>query len=259
VRHVPFFAIKARLVQPSQSQESGDSTSLYMNLTQQGDGQRNRSLSSKENLMRLISHTRSAKIVSALVLLSSAFVIDSASAHDCGATIATSSVAGLSPADYTFVAQANLGAPFQVESGRVAERKTTTAEVRDYARLMVESHIPVIEALNKILARKDMAAPANPLLRGAYDAMIEALKADQGAAFNRNYVTGQVEYQKGNAALFQSEIRDGNDPDLKAFARQTLPKIEDHLKRVVRLAKKERLAMASSEQGVCVLPSQQGG
>ena len=134
--------------------------------------------------MRPTTHSRSANIGFALVLLSSAFVIDSASAHDCGATIAISSGAGLSPVDYNFVAQANLGAPFQVESGRVAERKATTAEVRDYARLMVESHIPVIEALNKILARKDIAAPANPLLRGAYDAMIEALKADQGAAFN---------------------------------------------------------------------------
>jgi len=40
------FAIKARLVQPSQSQESGDPTSLYMNLRQQGDGQQ---ISSMEN------------------------------------------------------------------------------------------------------------------------------------------------------------------------------------------------------------------
>jgi putative membrane protein len=56
-------------------------------------------------------------------------------------------------------------------------------------------------------------------------------------AFDRNYVDGQVEYQKGNAALFQYEIQNGADPDLKEFARQTLPKIEDHLHRVLALAK----------------------
>jgi putative membrane protein len=49
-------------------------------------------------------------------------------------------------------------------------------------------------------------------------------------------VNGQVEYQKGNAALFQQEIQNGNDPDLRRFARETLPKIEDHLQRALKLA-----------------------
>jgi len=54
--------------------------------------------------------------------------------------------------------------------------------------------------------------------------------------FDRNYVDGQVEYQKGNAALFEQEIQNGNDPELKEFARQTLPKIVDHLQRADKLA-----------------------
>jgi putative membrane protein len=73
-------------------------------------------------------------------------------------------------------------------------------------------------------------------LNGAYDAMISTLKADHGAVFDRDYVNGQVEYQKGNAALFQQEIQNGADPDLRQFARQTLPKIEDHLQRALKLA-----------------------
>jgi putative membrane protein len=49
--------------------------------------------------------------------------------------------------------------------------------------------------------------------------MIFALNADCGVAFDRNYLNGQVEYQKGNAALFEQEIENGNDPELKEFAR----------------------------------------
>ena len=41
----------------------------------------------------------------------------------------------LSPVDYNFVAQANLGAPFQIDSGRIAEEKATSANIRDYAHL----------------------------------------------------------------------------------------------------------------------------
>ena len=141
----------------------------------------------------------------------------------------------LNAVDFNFVGQANLGAPFQVDSGRLAETKSTSAAVRSYAHLMVTSHIPVVNALNAILQHKNIT-PSNTLLHGAYDAMLSTLKADHGTGFDRDYVNGQVEYQKGNAALFQQEIQNGSDPDLREFARQTLPKIEDHLQRALKLA-----------------------
>src|SRR5271156_1094909 len=143
--------------------------------------------------------------------------------------------ATLKAIDFNFVGQANLGAPFQVDSGRLAETKGTNADIRNYAHLMVTSHIPVIDALNVILKHKNIP-PSNTLLQGAYGAMIFTLTADRGAAFDRNYVDGQVEYQKGNAALFEQEIQNGTDPDLKEFARQTLPKVLDHLQRAEKLA-----------------------
>jgi putative membrane protein len=147
----------------------------------------------------------------------------------------TEAPATLDAVDYNFVGQANLGAPFQVDSGRLAETKSGSTSIRDYAHLMVTSHIPVAAALSKILQQKNVT-PSNTLLHGAYDAMISTLQADSGAAFDRDYVNGQVEYQKGNAALFRQEIENGSDPELKQFARQTLPKIEDHLQRALRLA-----------------------
>jgi putative membrane protein len=149
--------------------------------------------------------------------------------------------ATLNAVDFNFVGQANLGAPFQVDSGRLAETKATSPAIRSYAHLMVTSHIPVVDALNVILKQKNIT-PSNTLLHGAYDAMIFTLKADRGAAFDRNYVNGQVEYQKGNAALFEQEIQNGTDSDLKEFARKTLPKIIDHLHRAEKLAADGRLA-----------------
>jgi|SRR5271154_2957965 len=151
-----------------------------------------------------------------------------------------------SPVDSNFVAQANLGAPFEIASGRIAEEKATTANIRDYAHLMVVSHIPVVDALAAILRRERVTAPPNTLLQGAYDAMIASLKADRAAAFDRDYVEGQVDYQNGNAALFRYEIQNGTDPDLKEFAQRTLPKIEDHLQRALKLAKSAEIARASS-------------
>jgi len=177
---------------------------------------------------------RIARLSAILALLPLANAVGLADAHAFAPPPAPIS---LSPTDYNFIAQANLGAPFQGVSGRLAEKKAVSAAVRDYAHLMVVTHIPVVDSLNAILQRKSIGAPANTLLHGAYVAMISTLKADRGVAFDRDYVDGQVNYQKGNAALFQDEIQNGNDADLKEFARQTLPKIEDHLALALRLPK----------------------
>lgn len=170
-----------------------------------------------------------------------------ARAETARAPAGAQAASALSPTDYNFVAQANLGAPFQIDSGRIAEAKATTAEIRDYAHLMVVSHVPVVDALNTILERKHIAAPPNTLLVGAYRAMLASLNRDQGVVLDRDYVQGQVEYQKGNAALFRYEIQNGTDPDLKEFARHTLPKIEDHLQRALTLAQSPELRTSSSE------------
>jgi putative membrane protein len=171
-----------------------------------------------------------------------------ASAQTNGAAEAASNAASaLSPVDANFVAQANLGAPFQIASGRIAEKKAATAEIRDYAHLMVVSHVPVVDGLNSILQRKRIVAPPETLLQRAYDSMIASLKSDAGAPFDRDYVEGQVDYQKGNAALFRYEIQNGADPDLKEFAQRTLPKIEDHLQRALKLAKSSVASGDTSE------------
>ena len=72
-----------------------------------------------------------------------------------GTAVATAQIAAppeapasLNAVDYNFVGQANLGAPFQVDSGRLAETKGTNADIINYAHLMVTSHIPVVDALN---------------------------------------------------------------------------------------------------------------
>jgi len=99
---------------------------------------------------------------------------------------------------------------------------------------MVSSHITVNNALEAILRRKPPLPPPT-LLQAAYATMIWSLQHEAGQMFDADYVTGQVNYQRANAALYQYEIANGGDPDLRAFAQQTLPKIQDHLERAVKL------------------------
>jgi putative membrane protein len=92
----------------------------------------------------------------------------------------------------------------------------------------------VNNALLAILKNKE-ATPPPTLLKAAYSTMVSTLVHESGRALDADYVRGQVNYQKANAALYQYEISNGKDPDLKVFARETLPKIEDHLARALKL------------------------
>jgi putative membrane protein len=140
----------------------------------------------------------------------------------------------LGPADTYFVTQTSLGTPFQVDSGRLAETKGTTEAIRRYAELMVSSHITVNNALLAILKNKAPVPPPT-LLKAAYATIVSALQHESGQTLDADYVRGQVNYQRGNTALYQYEIANGTDPDLKAFAQETLPKIQDHLARALKL------------------------
>jgi putative membrane protein len=140
----------------------------------------------------------------------------------------------LGPVDTYFVTQTSLGTPFQVDAGRVAETKGTTQAIRSYADLMVSSHITVNNALLTILKNKAPVPPPT-LLKAAYATMVSTLQHDSGETLDTDYVRGQVNYQRGNAALYEYEIANGTDPDLKAFAQETLPKIQDHLARALKL------------------------
>ena len=55
----------------------------------------------------------------ALTLLLFGATVDIAKAQNAGTLAATPASPSLSAVDYNFVAQANLGAPFQVDSGRL--------------------------------------------------------------------------------------------------------------------------------------------
>lgn len=158
-----------------------------------------------------------------------------------GSSVARAQTAGmntagpvLSAADTYFASQTSLGTPFQVDSGRLAQTKGTTEPIRSYAQLMVSSHITVNNALKAILEHKAPLPPPT-LLQAAYATIIWSLQRESGQTFDADYVKGQVAYQKGNAALYQYEIANGSDPDLKAFAQNTLPKIQDHLQRALNL------------------------
>jgi putative membrane protein len=141
----------------------------------------------------------------------------------------------LAPVDYAFIAQTNLGNHFQIDTGKLGETHARSAAVRDYATLMDSSHVQVENNLMALLEKMNLEPPPATLLSGAYKGLVKILGGEQGAAFDREYVRSQLDYQHANDALYRWEIQNGSNPALIAYASETLPKIDDHMHRVEAL------------------------
>jgi putative membrane protein len=141
----------------------------------------------------------------------------------------------LAPVDYAFIGQTNLGNQFQIDTGKLGETHARSAAVRDYATLMDSSHVQVENNLMALLQKMKLEPPPASLVSGAYKGLVEILVGEQGAAFDRDYVRSQIDYQHANDALYRWEIQNGSNSALRAYARETLPKIDDHLHRVEAL------------------------
>jgi predicted outer membrane protein len=87
----------------------------------------------------------------------------------------------------------------EVEAGKLAQQRATTAEVKDYATRAVAELQADLDALTDLLKAKkiDIDAPVvvnDPLLRAEKDALkegIDRLRALSGTAFDATYLTGQ--------------------------------------------------------------------
>jgi putative membrane protein len=182
-------------------------------------------------------------VVSLALIVASEF----SQAQNTGTSTSNLASSELAAVDYNFVAQANLGAAFQIDSGCVAEVKAKRIAIRNYAHATVAAQIQVAAALNKILQEKHIKAPRRTLLVGAYQAMIASLRAERRGALDRDYVADQVDYQRGNAALFHNEIERGYDQELRQFVLANLPEVEGDLQRALTLPKDNKPGKAATQ------------
>ena len=59
-----------------------------------------------------------------------------------------------------------------------------------------------------------------------------------GKEFDKEYVRGQIMDHQATVELLRTESTSGENPDAKAFATETLPTVEAHLKKAQDLGKK---------------------
>ena len=142
-----------------------------------------------------------------------------------GSTMAS----GTAPvADTTFVKKAAISDMYEIQASQLAQTKATSADVKSFAGRMIADHTKTSTQLKAILASKSgLTAPKT--VDAEHRALLSHLRAANGAAFDRLYTQQQLEAHQQAVMLFTSESQSGKDANLKKFASDTLPMLQQHL------------------------------
>lgn len=135
--------------------------------------------------------------------------------------------------DQAFVTQAAQGGIAEVELGKLATQKGSTPEVRSFGQQMVLDHEQANGKLEAIARKKGLEVPTRT--DAAHEAAKQKLQGLTGAAFDREYLTGQVADHEKTVALMKKQSASGKDAELKAFASETLPVVQQHHEIVKKL------------------------
>ena len=134
----------------------------------------------------------------------------------------------LDQADRKFIENAALDGMKEVEAGKVMSGRATDPDVKAFADRMVKDHSDANKKLMDIAQTKGVTPPTE--LRKADRRGIDNMAKTAPDRLDKAYMREMVNDHRKDVRAFRKEAKNGKDADVKRFAADTLPVLEQHLK-----------------------------
>ncbi len=136
--------------------------------------------------------------------------------------------AGKRTSDQTFVMNAAKGGMAEVELGNLAADKGTSDDVKKFGQRMATDHGKANDEIKVLAQQKNISVPYD--IDPKEKALKDRLMKLSGDAFDRAYMQAMLADHRKDVNEFRMEANAGKDPEVKAWAKKTLPTLQDHLK-----------------------------
>ena len=145
--------------------------------------------------------------------------------------------ADLNNADRSFLEQAASGGLAEVQTAQLAQQRSNSAQVKQFANRIIADHTQANTELLQIAQDQNITLPEQPSARDA--STYRRLIGLNGTAFDQAYAQAEVSDHQKDIALFRKEAQSGQDPTLKDFAQKTLPLLVQHLQLAQSLSRSQ--------------------
>ncbi len=140
--------------------------------------------------------------------------------------------------DRSFLENAIQGSYAEIEGSQLALEKSESQDVKNFAKMMIEDHSAMLKEASKLATDKGLTPPDGPSAMQTTE--ITGLRALSGGAFDAMYVNRiGVASHEATVEMFEEAGQQAQDPDVKAMATKTLPKLREHLKMARALNEKQ--------------------
>jgi putative membrane protein len=139
-------------------------------------------------------------------------------------SMASSWVYAAAPA--VFVDDASAKGLAEIQTSQLALDKSQSDDIHQFAQMMIDDHTAANQKLAAIANGLQVKMASETELMDRAKKMI--LQYRDGS-FDKAYVNNQVKAHEATIKLFQNEAKTSQTPELTAFVKDTLPKLQQHL------------------------------
>ena len=118
----------------------------------------------------------------------------------------------------------------EIQISKMAEEKASSDEVKKLAQKLMEDHTKSSDAMKQIASAKGLPLPDKT--DSKHEAIATRLEGESGAQFDKDFLSSNSKDHHRVIAAFKKESMSGNDPEIKAFAKEFLPAIQEHSKMI---------------------------
>ncbi len=148
--------------------------------------------------------------------------------------------------DQAFVAKALAGGDAEVQLGQLAEQKSQSQDVKQFAQKMVSDHTQMGDKWFKPVAKQlGVSEPKGPDKKEKK--LIAKLETLSGPQFDTEYIQAMVKDHKEDLKEFKEEAQSTQDPNVKQVAQQGAKIIQQHLQLIEQVAKNHNVEVDGKE------------
>jgi len=122
------------------------------------------------------------------------------------------------------------------------------SDTKPFADTMIKDHTMTSDELKNLVQSGKVQAQIPAALDADHQKKLDELKKLSGRDLDRQYDQMQVQAHKEAIDLFTKYSQGGDNPDLKAWAAKTLPKLKEHLEMAQKLDQSRGAAVGPSDQ-----------